>query len=97
LPVVPIFFPAAGSRLHSSRVKGVIRKTKITRIAISEVGWQIVHKFVVRRKKVELKKVSNSASDLKCHFGSLPKEREGMSVIAFWSPAMCSVVTGQTF
>jgi hypothetical protein len=38
-------FPAVGSRLQSSRVKGVIRKTEITRVAIAEVGWQTVHEF----------------------------------------------------
>ncbi len=46
---------------------------------------------------MQLKKVSNLFSDLKCHFGSLPNKREGISVIKFWSLAMCSVVIGQTF
>jgi hypothetical protein len=45
LPVVPILFPAAGGCLQSSRVKGVIRKTEITCVAIAEVGWQTVHEF----------------------------------------------------
>ncbi len=45
LPVLPIFFPAAGSHLQSSSVKGVIRKTEITRVAIAEVGWQTVYEF----------------------------------------------------
>jgi hypothetical protein len=45
LPMIPIFLPAAGSRLQSSRVKGVICKTEIMRVAIAEVGWQTVHEF----------------------------------------------------
>jgi hypothetical protein len=45
LPVVPIFLLAAGSRLQSSSVKGVIPKTEITCIAIAEVGWKTVHEF----------------------------------------------------
>jgi hypothetical protein len=77
-------------------VKGIIRKMEITRVAIAEVGWQTVHKFCLGRVKVQLKKVSKSDSNLKCHFGSLPNEREGILVIKFWSPAMCSVVIGQT-
>jgi hypothetical protein len=83
LPVVPIFFPAAGSRLQSSRVKGVVRKTEITRVAIAEVGWQTVHEFCNGSVKLRLKKVSKSCSDLKCHLCSLPNEREGISVMEF--------------
>ena len=45
LPVIPIFFPAVGSCLQSSRVKGVICKMEITCIAVVEVGWQTVHEF----------------------------------------------------
>ncbi len=97
LPVGPIFSPAAGSRLQSSSVKDCIRSTEITCVAIAEVGWQTVHEFCLGRGKLQLKKISNSFSDLKCHFGSIPNEREGISVIKFWLPAMCSVVIGQTF
>jgi hypothetical protein len=35
-----------------------------------------------------LNKVSKSRLDLHSHWGSLPNEREGMSVIEFSSPAM---------
>ncbi len=38
--------------------------------------------------------VSNSWLDLHSHFGLLPKEREGISVIEFSSPAMWRGVIG---
>jgi hypothetical protein len=81
--MVPILLPTAGSCLQSSSVKGFIHKTEITRIAIAEVGWQTIHEFFCGRGKVALKKVSKSMSILKCHFGSLPNEREGISVMAY--------------
>ncbi len=81
--MVPILFPAAGSCLQSSSVKGFICKMEITCVAIAEVGWQIDQEFCVGRGKVELKNVSKSLWVLKCHFGLLPKERDGMSVIWF--------------
>ena len=36
-------------------------------------------------------------SDLQCHAGLLPKDREGMSAIAMRFPAMCIGVNGQAF
>jgi hypothetical protein len=42
--------------------------TKIMRVAITEVGWQTVHKFWIGRGTLTLKKVSNFSSDWKCHF-----------------------------
>ncbi len=83
LPMVPILLPTAGSHLQSSSVKGVISKMEITCIAIAEVGWQTVHEFFCGRGKVALKKVSKSRSVLKCHFGLLPNESEGILVMAF--------------
>lgn len=70
---------------------------EITRIAIFEVGWHTLQEFLLGSGNDELKKVSKSFSFLKCHFDSLPNEREGMSVIVFWSPAMWRVVSGQLF
>jgi hypothetical protein len=35
-----------------------------------------------------LKSVSKVLLDMQCHFGLLPTDRQGMSVIAFSSPAM---------
>ena len=56
---------------------------EIMHIAIVEVGWQTVHKFCDGSVKLQLKKVSKSCSDLKCHLCSLPNEREEISVIEF--------------
>ena len=49
------------------------------------------------RGKEESNKRRRSESDLQCHLGSLPQERNGMSVIAFWQPAMCCGVNGDTW
>jgi hypothetical protein len=56
---------------------------EITCVAIAEVGWQTVHKFWLGRGKLTLKKVSKFSSDLKCHFGLLPNERDGILVMEF--------------
>jgi hypothetical protein len=93
--MVPIFFMTAGSRLQSSSLKGTIRNIEITCIAIFEVGWHTLQEFLCGSGNKALKKVSKLSLVLKCHFDLLPKDREGMSVIVFWSPAMCSVVRGQ--
>jgi hypothetical protein len=66
---------------QSFSVKGFICKTEITCVAIAEVGWKIDQEFCVGRGKVELENVSKSLLVLKCHFGLLPKECGGMSVI----------------
>jgi hypothetical protein len=42
-----------------------------------------------------LKNVSNLGSVLKCHWGTLPNERDGISIIAFFSPLICCGVNGQ--
>jgi hypothetical protein len=83
LPMVPILLPAMGSCLQSSSVKGVIRKMEITHVAIAETGWQMLHKYWFGRGKLTLKKISNASSDLKCHFGSMPKEWDGILVMKF--------------
>ncbi len=54
--------PRLAPYLQSSRVKGVIRKTEVTRVAIAEVGWQTVHEFCDGSVKLVLKKVSKSCS-----------------------------------
>jgi hypothetical protein len=52
---------------------------EIMREAIAEVEWQTFHKFWFGRGESTLKKVSNSSSNLKCHFGLLPK-RTGRNI-----------------
>jgi hypothetical protein len=54
----------------------------------------MVQEFCEEIGKRLLNNVSNSVLDLQCYFGLLPKEREGISVIEFSSPAMWSGVMG---
>ena len=46
---------------------------------------------------MRLNKVSNSESVLHSHFGSDPNDRDGISVIALSTPAICSGVSGEAF
>jgi hypothetical protein len=78
--------PGLGSRRHSSIEVSCIRSKEITRIVILKDNWNIVQDFWLGSGKEALNKVSNSSSFLQCHFASLPKDREGMSVIAFFFP-----------
>ncbi len=57
--------------------------------------WKTVHDCCEGNRKVELKSVSSSSSDLQCHARLLPNDREGMSAIAMRFPAMCIGVKGQ--
>jgi hypothetical protein len=43
-------------------------------------GRKVVQEFCPGIGKVVLKRVSNSASSLQNHFGSLPKDRDGISI-----------------
>ena len=92
--MVPIFLPIGGSRRHSSIVEGSCRSTEITRILISELGWNTVQEAWFGSGNLVLKRVSNSASFLQFHPGSLPHERDGMSVIELWMPRMWNGVSG---
>ena len=42
----------------------------------------------------ELNIVSNSMSERQCHLGMDPNDLDGISVMAFWTPAMCNGVSG---
>jgi hypothetical protein len=88
--------PIFGSRRRSSIEETCIRSKEITRILISDDRVNTVQDLWFGRGKNELKRVSNSASVLQCHFASLPKDREGISVIGFSSPLMCIGVRGET-
>ena len=89
-------FPIFGSRCHSPIVVSCIRSSEITRILIFVEIRNIVHEFWLGSGKEALKSVSNCESVSQCHLGSLPKDLEGMSVIAFFLPSMCSGVSGDT-
>ena len=92
-----MYLPTLGSRLHSSIPKAVIRSTEITRILIALEGRKVVQEFCPESGNDYIKRVSKSKSSLQNHFGSLPNDRDGMSVMAFFLPAMCRVVRGKTF
>ncbi len=47
------------------------------------------------RGKWKLKKVHESLFDLKCHWGTLPNKRDGMSVMVFSIPLMCCGISRQ--
>ena len=96
-PVVPVCFPVLGSRCHSASVISLIRKAEITRVAGPELSWNVVQDACEGNGKSRLKSVSSSLSDLQCHLGSDPKEREGISASAFFFPGMCTGVSGQEF
>ncbi len=95
--MLPASCPGDGSRRQSSSTKGFIRKAEITRIAVLQSRWKTVHDCCEGKGKVELKSVSNSSSDLQCHAGLLPKDREGMSAMAICFPATCIGVNGHAF
>ncbi len=75
--MVQIFWATTGSHLHLSSLKCVIPKVEITRVAIAEVGWDTVQEFWLGNSKLRLKKVSKSASVLKCHFLFPAKRLQG--------------------
>ena len=56
----------------------------------------MIQQFLCGRGKVLSEKRARSASVRKCHFGSLPNDLDGMSVIWFRVPATCIVVRGDT-
>jgi hypothetical protein len=66
------------------------------RDSIADEGRKTVHEFWFGRGKEELKSVSNSSSVLQNHLLSLPNDRDGISVMAFFFPGMCSGVNGDT-
>lgn len=64
---------------------------------MAEEGWNTVQEFLPGRGNMASNIVSNASSDLQCHLGSLPKDRDGTSVILLRGPGMCIVVSGDTF
>jgi hypothetical protein len=79
-----------------SIMKAFIHKTEITLVPIAEEGWKTVHEFCNGRGNKVLNSFSRSWSLAQSHFGSLPKEREGISVMALRCPAIWSWVKGET-
>jgi hypothetical protein len=81
---------------HSSIFVGCIRSMESTLIKTSVEIRKTVQDCWVGRGNSALKRVSYSESDVQYHLGSLPNDRDGMSVILFLRPGMCSGVSGET-
>ena len=96
-PIGEVFLPIFGSLRHSPISKCVIRRTEVSLVQMAEEGWKTVQEFLLGRGNMELTIVSSASSDLQCHLGSLPKDRNGTSVILLRFPGMCMVVSGDTF
>ena len=90
----PTCFPIFGSRLHSSRSKGCVRKMEITRVTSPQFSRYTVQEFLFGRGKSELKRVSKSLSVSQRQEGLLPNERDGTLEIAFLLPAIWMGVRG---
>ena len=93
----PSHVPLGGSLLHWSVVVCVVRNTEITLVHIACDGWNTFQEAWWGKGKKVLKRVRRSESVLQNHCGSDPNDWEGMSVIAFWTPAMCNGVSGDAF
>jgi hypothetical protein len=89
-----MYFPIVGSRCHSSSVIPFIRSAEITRVVTLVSRRKTVQDAWLGRGNLELKSVNRSDSDWQVHSGTLPNEREGMSVSAFSIPGMCTGVNG---
>ena len=94
-PILPMYLPVLRSRRHPSTPVSFIRKTEITFILMSKEGWKALQEAWLGSENFELKRSRNHSSVSQCHFGSLPKERDGMSVMAFSVPAMCRGVSDE--
>ena len=77
----PVCLPIGGSRRHSASSKRCVSSNEITLVESLLEIRKTVQEFWLGRGKVLLKKVSNSSSDLKCHSGLLPNDRDGISVM----------------
>ena len=65
-----------------------------TFVEISVEGRKTVQDCWFGRGNSWLNKVSKQSSEVQCQFGSLPNDRDGMSVIRFRSPGICNGVRG---
>jgi hypothetical protein len=93
--MLPVCAPIFGSRRHSSSAVSLIRSTEVTRVNTLEVIRKTVQEPCPGKGKRELKRVSKSSSDLQNQSATLPKDRDGISVIEFSFPGMWTGVTGQ--
>ena len=68
---------------------------EITLVAMADEGRNTVQEAWLGSGKILLKSVSKSLSDLQCQAGFEPNDRDGMSVSAFFFPAMWSGINGE--
>jgi len=87
-------FPIFPGCRHSSIEIAFIRNTERIFIHIALVGWNTVQEPCEGRGNLSLNKLSKSLSSLQCHFLLLPHDLDGISVMAFSIPRMCSAVSG---
>lgn len=64
---------------------------------MSSGRWNIVQEFCFGRINLDSNKVRNSTSVLQCHSALRPKDRDGMSDMAFCGPGICIGTNGEAF
>jgi hypothetical protein len=90
-------FPILGGCGHLSIIIACICKAEITLKAIFVPNRKTVQDCCDGRGRVRLNNVSNLSSLQQCRSGLLPNDLDGMSVIGFFTPGMCTSVSGQVF
>ena len=68
---------------------------EVSLVPISKEGRKTVQEAWLGSGNNELNRCEKSPSVLQCHPGTDPNERDGMSVMAFRLPSMCSGVSGE--
>lgn len=89
-----MYLPILGSRCHASKEIHCIHNAEVTRVAILEFNWKMLQEACAGSGNDELNKVSKSLFKQQCQVGTFPNDLEGISVIAFSFPGMCSGVSG---
>jgi hypothetical protein len=73
----------------------LVRKIKVTLVVVTEERQNRLQDSCVDNGNNELYNVRKLLSPGQCHFASLPKDRDGTSVMALRCPAMWRVVKGE--
>ena len=94
-PVSPVFILRLDGRRHSAGSEACVRSTETSFDERSFGRWHTLQEFWFGKGNFELNKVRNFSSESQNHFPIRPNEREGMSVIAFSTPAMCIGINGE--
>ena len=69
-------------------MKAFVRKMEVTFILAAEERRNRFQEFLCGRGNKELNNVRKVSSEGQCHLASLPKDRDGTSVMAFDFPAI---------